>query len=187
MGEKTADLVTPVPKSQVLVRPAAEKDIQAISALGAHVFTLTFGYSMPASDLAAYLEDAYSLASIARDLANPLVDIIVAVDPQDTVMGFVQLTQGTTDPCLEGVESPIELQRLYVSQDFHGSGVGRKLYETVEGMARQRGFKTLWLGVWEENFKAQKVYERFGFSKIGMHDFVMGECVQTDWILSKTL
>ena len=40
---------------------------------------------------------------------------------------------------------------------------------------------------WEENFKAQKVYERMGFRKVGQHDFKMGNCVQTDWILTKRL
>jgi RimJ/RimL family protein N-acetyltransferase len=54
-------------------------------------------------------------------------------------------------------------------------------------MARKMGFKTIWLGVWEENFRAHKVYERFGFRKIGYHDFKIGDCVQTDWIMSKRL
>jgi len=81
----------------------------------------------------------------------------------------------------------VELQRLYVSPDFHGGGVGRLLVESVEKIAREEGFVTLWLGVWEENFKAQKVYERMGFGKVGSHDFVMGSCVQTDWILTKRL
>jgi len=45
----------------------------------------------------------------------------------------------------------------------------------------------VWLGVWEENLKAQRAYERFGFGRAGEHDFVCGECVQTDWILMKRL
>jgi len=57
----------------------------------------------------------------------------------------------------------------------------------VERLALERGFVTMWLGVWEENFKAQKIYERMGFRKVGQHDFKMGNCVQTDWILTKRL
>ena len=34
---------------------------------------------------------------------------------------------------------------------------------------------------------AQKVYKRQGFSKVGTHDFVCGEEVQTDWIMWKDL
>ena len=59
--------------------------------------------------------------------------------------------------------------------------------EKVEEMAQKEGWKTMWLGVWEENLKAQSVYAKMGFRKVGMHDFVMGSCVQTDWILVKRL
>ena len=174
-------------KFQVTLRPAQPKDVPSIAALGAKVFSTTFGYSMPTSDLETYLETAYSPSSVATDLSNPSVDIIVAVNKQDSVVGFAQLTQGTTEPCLEGSEKPIELQRLYVSPEYHGAGVGRKLVDRVEGMAGEMGFVTLWLGVWEENLKAQMVYAKFGFERVGSHDFRMGECVQTDWILSKKL
>lgn len=59
--------------------------------------------------------------------------------------------------------------------------------EGAEGVARDEGYKVMWLGVWEENFKAQKAYQKMGLGKVGAHDFTMGECVQTDWILSKFL
>jgi ribosomal protein S18 acetylase RimI-like enzyme len=179
---------TPPTKPQVTLRAAQPKDVPAIATIGSQVFAASFGYSMPAPDLQAYLISAYSPDAVARDLSTPLVSIIVACAPShEHVVGFAQLTRGTMEACLEGCESPVELQRLYVAQDFHGSGVGRMLVEKVESMARGEGYVTLWLGVWEENFKAQKVYERMGFAKVGSHDFVMGSCVQTDWILSKRL
>lgn len=169
------------------MRPASSQDIDTIANLGATTFASSFGYSLPASDLQDYLETAYSPSSIAKDLMNPLIDIIVACESNDRVIGFVQLTQGTIEPCIADVERPIELQRLYVDESYHSSGVGRALENEVERISKERGFKTMWLGVWEENFKAQKAYERFGFSKVGSHDFVMGTCVQTDWILTKAL
>jgi ribosomal protein S18 acetylase RimI-like enzyme len=182
----TQSLAIPT-KRQPFLRPARAQDIDAIANLGAKTFASSFGYSMPASDLQAYLEAAYSPSSIAKDLANPLIDIIVTSDETDRVIGFVQLTQGTIEPCIADVDRPIELQRLYVDESYHGGGIGRALENEVERISRERGFKTMWLGVWEENFKAQKAYERFGFSKVGSHDFVMGTCVQTDWILTKDL
>ncbi|PMD61364.1 acyl-CoA N-acyltransferase [Hyaloscypha bicolor E] len=177
------------PKPQVTLRPALPKDAPQIAALGSSVFSTSFGYSMPAADLQAYLESAYSIPSLSRDLSNPSVTTIVAcpTSAPDTVIGFAQLTRGTSEPCLEGCEQPVELQRLYVSPDFHGGGVGGMLVEEIEKVAREEGFVTLWLGVWEENFRAQRVYERMGFKKVGSHDFVMGSCVQTDWILTKRL
>ncbi|KAE9368439.1 acyl-CoA N-acyltransferase [Stipitochalara longipes BDJ] len=180
----------PLPKKpQITLRPAQPKDAPQIAALGSHVFSASFGYSMPASDLQAYLESAYSIPSVASDIANPKITTIIAcpTSSPETVIGFSQLTRGTSEPCLEGCEKLVELQRLYVSPDFHGGGVGRLLVESVENVAREEGLVTMWLGVWEENFRAQRVYERMGFTKVGSHDFVMGSCVQTDWILTKRL
>lgn len=68
-----------------------------------------------------------------------------------------------------------------------GRGVARELYARAEAVARERGFRTMWLGVWEENLRAQAVYERLGFKRVGAHDFKMGECVQTDFIYCKSL
>jgi ribosomal protein S18 acetylase RimI-like enzyme len=177
---------SPPKKPQVTLRAAEAKDIPALAGFGTF-FAALFGYSMPAADLQDYLESAYSQTAVARDLSNPSISTIVAVDASDKVVGFAQLTRGTFESCLEGCERPVELQRLYVAQDFHGAGVGRMLVERVESMARDEGYVTMWLGVWEENFRAQKVYERMGFGKVGSHDFVMGSCVQTDWILTKRL
>lgn len=177
----------PKRKPPVTLRPALPKDASQIAALGSSVFSASFGYSMPPEDLQAYLESAYNLSSVTGDISNNLITTIVAIDASDSVVGFSQLTRGTSEPCLEGCEKPVELQRLYLSPDFHGGGVGRLLIEAIEKVAREERFVTLWLGVWEENFKAQKVYERMGFRKVGSHDFVMGSCVQTDWILTKRL
>ena len=168
------------------LRPATSQDAEAIAHLGAKIFTTFFGHSVTASDLQAYLETSYTPSSIAKDLLSPDVDIIVAC-ANDCIIGFAQLTQGTIEPCIADVERPIELQRLYVDESYHGGGIGRALENEVEKIARERGFRTMWLGVWENNFNAQKAYDRFGFKKVGAHDFVLGTCVQTDWILTKTL
>jgi len=174
-------------KREVTIRAAGSKDVEAIAALGTQVFASAFGYSMPASDLQDYLIAAYSASSVALDLSNPNIDTIVACDHADRVVGFSQMTRGTTEDCLEGSEKPVELKRLYVSQDYQGSGVGKKLIQRIEEMAWDGGFATLWLGVWEENFKAHKVYERMGFKRVGYHDFKMGTCIQTDFVMSKKL
>lgn len=134
-------------KRLVSLRHAQSKDIPGIAALGSQVFTSTFGYSMPAPDLEVYLNSAYSPSSIAADLDNPTITIIVAYNNTNSVIGFVQLTEGTMEDCLKGTEKPVELQRLYVSQEYHGAGIGRKLVDCVEGLARERGFVTMWLGV----------------------------------------
>lgn len=57
----------------------------------------------------------------------------------------------------------------------------------VEEMAREQGYEYLWLGCWKENTKGQVAYTRWGFEKVGEHDFVIGKEVQTDDIFLKKL
>lgn len=170
------------------LRAATVEDAQAIADLGSSVFTATFGFSIPAKDLAAYLDEAYSITALQEDILSSRKHIIVACDPADDhVIGFAQLTEGTSEPCIEDLANIVELQRLYVHSDYHGLGLGRALTQLAENMALDKGYQTIWLGVWEGNFQSQRIYEAMGFSRVGEHEFQMGRCIQTDWIMCKEL
>ncbi|KAL1614673.1 hypothetical protein SLS54_009546 [Diplodia seriata] len=179
----------------ILIRPALPTDAPAIAALGAHVFSATFGHSVSPDELSAYLSKEYTPASITCDLQNASKDTFVAVDSNASnnasnnakILGFAVLTQGTSEPCVDALESKVELQRIYVDTIAQGRGVGGMLAREVEGVAREKGFEHVWLGVWEENAGAQRAYERWGYGKVGQHDFVIGTVVQTDWIMVKKL
>lgn len=172
----------------ISVRGATVRDAPAIAKLGSTVFAKSFGFSIPTPDLNAYLEEKYSISAIEEDILSRSTHIIVACsDADNRVIGFAQLTEGTIEPCIVHLECTVELQRLYVDADFHGAGVGKALTTRVEEMARGRGHRIMWLGVWEGNFKAQRVYEAMGYSRVGEHEFKMGRCIQTDWIMIKDL
>ena len=53
--------------------------------------------------------------------------------------------------------------------------------------AADNGKNYVWLGVWEKNEKALKFYKKNGFYRIGEHSFVIGNDVQTDYIMRKDL
>ena len=173
-----------------IVREAKPNDASAIARLGGQVFSTTFGYSLQADDLEAYLAASYSDSAILEDLTNLNKDTFVVcprTDP-DHVLGFAILTRGTIEPCISHLAgTTVELQRLYIDVNSHGRGLGKLLTNQVELIAKRQGFETMWLGVWEENIKAQQVYARLGYQRVGEHDFVMGNCRQTDWIMVKDL
>ncbi|KAK7890431.1 hypothetical protein LTR67_008318 [Exophiala xenobiotica] len=178
----------PNPSKAFTIRAATIDDAEAIAHLGATVFSTTFGFSIPTADLEAYLGEAYTGAAIENDIRSSSTHIIVACAESDgRVIGFAQLTEGTSEPCVDDLEGVVELQRLYVEADFRSSGVGRVLTTQSEDLARKLGYRIVWLGVWEGNFKAQRVYEAMGFTRVGEHEFKMGTCIQTDWIMVKDL
>jgi len=186
---------TPVPTSRAneralrsnhAIRDAIPQDAASVAKLGASTFAASFGFSIPPADLHTYLTEAYSTAAIEEDIRDPSKHVLVACF-EDQIIGFAQLTEGTTEPCIKDPDQTVELQRLYVRREFHGTGVGKSLTRNVETVAKELGYRAMWLGVWEGNFKAQRVYEAMGFTRIGDHEFKMGQCIQTDWIMVKDL
>lgn len=175
------------PRQSVNTRKATLEDAAAIGELGAHVFTVTFGYSVARHELQAYLDESYSTEATAKDISDSNKDMIVVTDSDDQIIAFALLTRGTTEPCIAHIPNQVELQRIYVHPSAHGGGVGKLLARTLEDMGREQGFKTMWLGVWEENHKATKVYEKLGYRKVGAHDFKIGDVIQTDDIMIKEL
>lgn len=184
------------------IRKAAASDNEALAALGAEVFTATFAHSCTKEQLQAFLDEAYTPEAIAKDIADSSKDVLVATENDGDgdgsspspgapgggrLLGFIYLTRGSSEPCVAHLERPVELQRLYISLGAHGKGLGKALSLAADALAREQGFKTMWLGVWEENHKAQAFYRKMGYERIGEHVFDVGGDLQTDEIWWKAL
>lgn len=187
------------------IRKATPEDAEQIARLGAAVFTDTFAQSgCTQEQLQAYLDESYSVEAIRADLCSSSKTTLVAVEQQKqqsssssspstttatTVLGFTLLNRASSDeePAITHLEKPVELQRLYVGLDQHGKGIGKALMGEIEVLAREEGWRHMWLGVWEFNFRAQRVYTKLGYEKVGEHVFDVGGDLQTDWILFKEL
>jgi ribosomal protein S18 acetylase RimI-like enzyme len=53
--------------------------------------------------------------------------------------------------------------------------------------ARNSGYESLWLGVWEHNHRAKAFYERWGFVPVGTETFLLGSDEQTDVLMHLVL
>jgi ribosomal protein S18 acetylase RimI-like enzyme len=78
-----------------------------------------------------------------------------------------------------------ELKRLYLIKDQQSCGWGSRLLETALTWLERNGPRTLWLGVWSENFGAQRFYARYGFSKVGTYEFPVGQVRDLEFILRR--
>ncbi|KAH7305490.1 protease synthase and sporulation negative regulatory protein PAI 1 [Stachybotrys elegans] len=174
--------------SPVHIRNAVPEDIPYIAGIGRRVFSTSFGHTVTPEQLEEYLQSAYSIEAVTRDMENTDKDWIVATDSEDgTIMGFSLLTRGTSEPCLAHLESLIEFQRVYVDMRFQGRGIAMLLMAEMEAIAKKTGYKNIWLGVWEENRRAQRVYGKMGFKVVGDHMFDVGGDIQRDLVMLKTI
>ena len=56
---------------------------------------------------------------------------------------------------------------LYLLPEYMGKGYGNRLLETAVTELRKQGYANVFLWVLEENDRARRFYERFGFSPTG--------------------
>ncbi|KAI1813303.1 acyl-CoA N-acyltransferase [Poronia punctata] len=182
-------------EDNISIVEATLEDAEAISRLGSETFSTTFGFSVSAEDLASFLGTTYSVDATLEILRDPKIKTFTARIPSDAqgaaadkLVGFVQLVRGSTQPCIPGSAAKhAELRRLYVDAHAHGQGIGTKLTAALEKEARAEGFEKIWLTVWEKHPRAQKLYQRLGYKRVGETGFRTGNEVQTDWVLMKTL
>jgi len=171
--------------SKILIRRGKANDAALLAELGARTFSETFAPDNSPADMAAYLASAFSPAQQASELADATSLFLIA-EANGVAAGYAMLRSGNVLDNVTG-ENPIELVRLYVSQESLGSGVGAALMRACMAEAEQRGYKTLWLGVWEHNARAQAFYRKWNFSEIGTHVFQLGDDPQTDILMQLIL
>lgn len=160
---------------------------ETLSKLGARLFADTFGEDNPPDDLQSYLDSAYKPEIQTKELNDPTITTFMAFDQDNQPVAFCQLRQNKDVYDFVGDPDAIELQRIYVDKRCAGKGVGKKLLAECVTTATKLGKKTIWLGVWEHNPNAIKFYEKQGFHKVGAHTFKVGNKLDTDHIMIRSL
>jgi ribosomal protein S18 acetylase RimI-like enzyme len=169
----------------ITIRYGLPTDASELAELAARTFHETFAADNRPDDMALHIATAYGPAQQHAELSSPDTTTLLAeVDAR--LIAYAQLRTGEAPECVRG-ESPVELWRFYVSQEWHGRGVAQALMKSVETEASRRVGRTLWLGVWERNDRAQAYYRKAGFVDVGSHVFTVGTDLQTDRILERSL
>ncbi|MFR0552754.1 GNAT family N-acetyltransferase [Ligilactobacillus salivarius] len=161
------------------------EDIEALQAIAKQTFTETFGSQNTAEDLAKFLSEEYAFDKLKAEVENPELFYYFCYF-EDELAGYLKLNVGAAQTEPDYPEA-LEIQRIYVLQKYQGKRIGLAMMQQALVVAEELKKPQVWLGVWENNFKAQAFYQKSGFKKVGSHDFILGNDKQTDYILLKTL
>lgn len=169
------------------IRRGTVGDAETLAPLAVVIFNDAFAANPlnKPEDMREYIAEAFSLEQTRRELADEKFIFFIA-EVEGSMIGYAKLHEHSTEDCVAD-NDPIELGRLYILKDFHGRGIAEKLMNECFEIARRKNYRTMWLGVWEHNFRAQKFYEKLGFARVGEHIFQLGSDPQTDWVMEKTL
>jgi ribosomal protein S18 acetylase RimI-like enzyme len=172
-------------KVQVTIRRANSNDAELLAELGARTFKETFAADNTNEDMEVYLAAHFSVAQQTAELAHAASTFLIA-EVEEQAAGYAKLHAGEPPKDIEGTKA-IELVRLYVSSEWFGRGVGEALMRACVDEARNTGYETLWLGVWERNARAQAFYHKWDFRAVGEHVFQLGQDMQRDILMERAL
>ena len=165
------------------IRRATLADAEALSAIAIATYTETWGDSYPPQDLHDFLQAHYGIESQRTELSDPRSAVWLLLDA-DAVVGYLAAGANTL-PHADARQGDIELKRLYILAAHQNGGHGARLMDAFMAWLDHPVRRTLWVGAWEENFGAQRFYARYGCSKAGEYDFVVGDSRDREFILRR--
>ena len=185
-----------------MLRRATPEDAEALSTLASTCYIQTFGQLYSSEDLDRFIHEAYSPEVLRAELADPQrptwlffleeseADAAVPgsadtrTASEGKLIGYVTVCPAhLPHPDVKPTDG--EVQRLYLLREYQGGGRGSRMLEHALNWLEADGPRTLWIGVWSENYGAQRLYGRYGFTKVGEYSFMVGDHADREFILRR--
>ncbi|AQQ52301.1 GNAT family N-acetyltransferase [Planococcus lenghuensis] len=167
------------------IRTCTPDDVRTLKEISAETFSETFKDQNSPEQLTAYVEKAFSLKQLEKEIADPSSRFYFIVF-EGEVAGYLKVNAGHAQSEAMGNDA-LEIERIYVKNKFQNLGLGKHLLNKALDVAKEDGKKKIWLGVWEKNEKAIAFYAKKGFIQTGAHSFYMGDEEQVDFLMTKPL
>jgi len=172
------------------VRPARASDLPELARVAALTFPLACPPHTTDEAKADFIATHLTEAHFAGYLADSARDVLVA-EVAGEIAGYVMNVEG--EPADADVAAAIrirptvELSKCYVHPGHHGAGVAGSLMAAALEAAGARGASGVWLGVNQENGRAQAFYTKHGFERVGVKRFLVGERYEDDYVYERAL
>jgi ribosomal protein S18 acetylase RimI-like enzyme len=161
-------------------------DADELAVVAARTFPLACPPSTALGDIASFIDTNLSPARFAEYLTDPQRAIFTA--RQDgRIVGYAMLIRGVDDDTdvqrAVEIRPAAELSKMYLLPDYHGSGLSTALMERTLITAAGWGVRCVWLGVNQENQRAQRFYTKSGFRINGTRTFQLGAHRENDYVM----
>ena len=172
------------------VSPAVAADLTELADVAARTFPLACPPSVTADDVAAFIAENLSEQRFHDYLAEP-DRVVLAARDDDRILGYAMLIRGVAaDADVQKavpVRPAVEISKMYVLPDAHGAGVSASMMTAALDASRALGAACVWLGVNQENKRAQRFYAKQGFTVSGTKTFRLGGHLENDYVMVRPL
>ena len=171
--------------SSIEIKLVELADVIALQKISRDTFFETFAQVNSPENMKKYLEENLSEEKLIEELSNPASTFYFALD-QEKIIGYLKVNLAGAQTDLND-SNALEIERIYVSKEYHGKNIGQMLYEKAISIAKEMSASYVWLGVWEENPRAISFYKKNGFVEFDKHIFILGDDKQTDIMMKLVL
>lgn len=173
----------------VAITEATAADLPELADVARQTFPLACPPSVRPEDVAAFIDDNLSADRFRAHLQNPDRTVLVA-RRDERISGYTTLIRGVPDneddvQRAVSLRPAVEVSKLYVLPDDHGTGVAAALITAALRHADELGAKSVWLGVNQLNERAQRFYAKHGFTISGTRTFHLGAGVENDYVMTR--
>ena len=171
-----------------VVRIATANTVDAVelAAVAASTFPLACPPSVALADVTSFIDANLSDTRFAEYLADPQRRIFTA-GREGRIIGYAMLISGVSDdPEVQqavDIRPAAEISKMYVLAAHHGAGVATALMDAALAAAADWGADYVWLGVNQENQRAQRFYRKSGFTVNDTRTFHVGAGIEHDYVM----
>lgn len=158
---------------EIIIRKIRETDIEKLQKIGKETFHETFFSQESAHDMEQYLQEKFSVSQLSLELKNP-ESIFFFSEIKDKVVGYLKVNIGKAQT-ENKLNKALEIERIYVLSKYHAKNVGSALLDKAFEIAKDYKVQTIWLGVYEKNYRAIHFYLKNGFIEFDRHKFKFGQ------------
>ncbi|MGM9479457.1 GNAT family N-acetyltransferase [Pedobacter sp. GSP4] len=169
----------------ITIEQALPTNLSTLQEIAKTTFYEAFAGVNSKEDMQLYLDNNFAAEKLSGELNNKDAQFYFAMSDGQAI-GYLKINLGQAQT--ENLDNnALEIERIYVLEAFHGQQVGQLLYQKAIDIAYQIQAPFVWLGVWEENHRALRFYQKNGFTAFDKHLFMLGNDEQTDLMMKKIL
>lgn len=161
----------------VRVAPADSGDAPELAAVAALTFPLACPPTSAPENIAAFVEANLTAERFVEYLTDAR-RVILTARHDGRIIGYAMVVRDA---------DAAELSKIYVLPAYHGGRASAALMEGVLATAARWGARRVWLGVNQENQRAQRFYLKSGFAVTGTRTFRLGADVENDYVMTREL
>ncbi len=169
---------------------AAPAHADELAALAAVTFPLACPPGVTEADVRVFVAEHLSAARFAEYLADPRRTLLLAREGGSAVAYAMLVHAPPADAAIARLITHVpatEISKFYADPAAHGTGVAGALMRAVLESCRARGDAGAWLGVNQENTRAQRFYCKHGFAVAGTKTLRVGADVHDDYVMTRTV